>query len=316
IPLPLIALYQLMSHRITAGARELLSPDFLEARTLSLLGEQDWRVNWRTYLAAVHFNVPPGIALHVLNGGKIAQALESGDAQEVAARIAEEGFWSICDRVIWEHHTAWGAQPTLLANATRALEGPLAAVGAEQADNVWRELVGIAEAVEHWPPIDEPFSVGARLLMARMKTRGNPSYPVISERLIDAAADVRHLAGSSPDAVTSWYMGATAILRDVESDPRTAALASRLTAKLKNESWVNIQRTLWSHEADPAFMARFTPENEEEPDMVGRPKLGWDIAGELVTGGFAGDAVRFVQRMRDIYPQWPWSELIDEKLSW
>jgi len=122
IALPLLALYQLKQRDITPSARELLNPDFLESRTLNLLGEEDWRLNWRKYVAAAaHFNVPPDEALHVLNGDKIARALESGESQAVAGLIADEGFWQICDRVIWDLSPTWKQQAALLTNATRSL---------------------------------------------------------------------------------------------------------------------------------------------------------------------------------------------------
>jgi hypothetical protein len=252
IPLPLIALYQLMASKISPGARELMNDNFLEERTLSLLSKPEWRANWRTYLAAVHFNVPPTEALHVLNGERIAQTLEKGTREDVEARIAEQGFWSICDRVIWERHAEWRQQPMHLVHAIEMLREPLGTIDASRAEPVWTALASIADGVVEWPPLNQSTARAATSMLAYLKGRRQDTYASLATRLLSAATTPPSLSTRS-----AWYEGTKELFRYVDDDPDLHAHTRARLTNLPAADWLNLQTAMFAMHADPAFTVRF-----------------------------------------------------------
>jgi energy-coupling factor transporter ATP-binding protein EcfA2 len=303
IPLPLVALYQLTASNITAGASELMGDEFLEARTLSLLSKPEWRTNWRTYLAAVHFNVPPSEALHVLNGERIAQALEGGTPKDVQERIAEQGFWSICDRVIWERYDAWRQQPTLLVHAIEALREPLSTVGGAHAERVMNQLASIAEGVQEWPPLDRSSARGTALILAYLRGGRPDAYRRLVTRLLSAVTK----ALDHRDRVV-WYEGLRELLGDLDNDADLHEHTKSVLSSLPASDWFNLQITLFEVDAEPSFKSRF-PYQPQDVDVLAEL-----LSDALEKTDAAPHVLPFIATLRRSYPELPW-ESIASKLE-
>jgi tetratricopeptide (TPR) repeat protein len=275
IPLPLLALYLLRSKQVNGDSENLLKADGLQPRTLDLLDEDEWRAGWREYLGAIHFNVPRKDALHVLNSAKIALALESGDATSLQERIAEPGFWPVCEQVVYQKYGDWQAQPKLLASAVRSLNLPLPATEPDRSHAlaIRNSLQRIAVSIQAWKEIDENVAAAVPIVAGYMNP-ANPDRRGLCERVLAAAAIVPVIGTQSVSpaispAIESWVKGVRGLLQDSKMRATVPEKVSAFSVPVQDPAiWVQVSYLKVRDNADAALQVTFAGNRANLPEKL------------------------------------------------
>ena len=195
IPLGFQALYVLFEGEI--DEEKLISGELPNPKILDLLGEK--RDEWQKFLAALHFNVHPNKALHVLIGNEVREALISGDGERLKRLSNVPGFIEVVEDILDKMDLK--EQPDQIGKASLAL------VSVENVPtNIFQFLSEIVFQVSgNWDTLDERSCEGLVLLSERLD-EGN-GKKLVSHLLVS-------LSETKPpkEATDNWVRGVLKIL--------------------------------------------------------------------------------------------------------
>ena len=122
IPLSVQAAYVLFQGEQGEFVKRLQDGSLLHATVVGYLSHVDWQSGF----AALFYNLPPQKAMHVFLSGPIIETVEDG-SRGATARLAEiaardhDVFAVVCEAVVSENRTAWGADVKMAARACYVL---------------------------------------------------------------------------------------------------------------------------------------------------------------------------------------------------
>lgn len=277
ISLPRQALYTVIEKR------DVPIDDFLFDRAESLkvaqFGEIVQTEGLLADLAAIALNVEPKLAMQSILGPEIEAALTAGDAQRTQQLSEFEGFWLVCEDVVYRAIADWIADSAALANVVLAMPSPgnsaeaaawrilhdHALTGSMWTGDVKRSFEAIARLCASDPERFEPWSWIA--WSANLQRLLSESPIDLSENSIDLSKIPSHgrVEFSSDDDLLDWIKCAAAL---------QALWADR-----------NIQGLCLVDLPTPLFIdlaIRCTTLRENDPFTLVEPKQGFaDVAKEI-----------------------------------
>lgn len=200
VPLKFQVLYALYEDEI--NEEKLIEGKFTNQETfskvLNVLGED--REEWRRYLAALYFNVPPERAIHVLIGNRVEGALSGGNKEELRKLTGIVGIWEVVEDVLdrmdlREHPEQIGLACLALSDAPDA------------PNRLFLHLSGmLLRSIRNWDKLDERSCEGLVTLSKRLE--GERGEEIVGH-LLDSLAKTK-----PPEETTvDWVKGVLKIVK-------------------------------------------------------------------------------------------------------
>ena len=302
IPLPIQALYVLYQDRIENQEIDISDDNSIDLRIRRLIDEPEWQ----KYLAALHFNVSPEIAIQVLLERTVTGAFREGNTEELKQRQSIPGFLEVCELIIERNYMDWVRdQPSMIAGAALSLGG-LEQIEGPEWKQLWRSLRMAASDVKSWTDLDERMGKGIVTIVERC-TEADRS--ALSESL------VRSLSDSVPkpeveDAILDreiaqqWVKGTLPFVRKLHDIGQGELLERDFRVIGTARSYIEVMTVLSVDEDSENLATFYKPEKQGEDIVTG---LGYICSeGELKES--YSDAIELMLKFDDS-KKWPWDQL-------
>jgi hypothetical protein len=169
IPLVILGVYALYEKEIASDQNHVMGDNLIPAAVRRLLDGNDWakyhtedaRYSWREYLCAIHYNLEPDKAVHMLYGGSVSEGLRKAQISHILS-LAEQtsGIEPLIEHVVVTNAEIWAStDPSALTNAAWVLAN-IWPVEPTIWDEIWKTLGNWVKTVEKWDKINESIGDG------------------------------------------------------------------------------------------------------------------------------------------------------------
>lgn len=230
VPLEYQALYVLYKDSISQNLGRLQDSSILDKAVGASIIDPDWA----KYLAAAHFNVEPQLALELLLGQEIENALISSDAKRLQDLSKTVGFDSIVHNVVSEKAAStWAATPTLffdVAAQLSLLTAPLSLTG----QAMWNDMAKACLSIEKKLPASDDTPAGINAVIHNCN-----SYYL--ERVANKIREALSISGGDPTSEgwekfgQRWAAAVAALYTSLRSLPEGANIVKKIGKVLAGE---------------------------------------------------------------------------------
>jgi Cdc6-like AAA superfamily ATPase len=300
IKLPLQALYVVLSNRtwdLEEKLRAATDGELLGSIPLGLVGSE-----WRTALAAIHFNAPRDKALQLLLGTKTEKALLSGEPDKLKEFEKISGITQVIEDVVGGNAAEWAANETVsLALAARALSGSGLADDSSLIGS-WRMICDAARLVTSWTRISSEVGEGIVNILQHCKQEefAKKIADSLGKSNIESAKED---AEPEADNIKAWLPGVARVLKAIQSEfpnvlqnfsvPGSASTFIGVMSELENNSETREVAEFFAPSVAPKAVV------DELIKISSEEKFDEESANAILC-------------MLSTKSEWPWNKLVEQ----
>ena len=301
IPLPMQVLYTAYTDEATKFLNDPTQPIPFDDATSNLIAGTDWQKS----LAAIYFNVEEKKALQIWIDSKVAQALQTGNADSLREVKDVPGFLTVCQDIVQRNYIAWaGKDPAILAEATLCIDSLEKESSTLEFGKI-REWIreGIVR-VEKWQRLNTRIGQGiASIIKYFPEQQRKSAIEKVLKSISKPTLEVENAkeANVSAEVTKEWVAGASKILSSVRDSLGKEPITQHFRVPGGAALYIQIMLSV-CQSAEQDLMAHFSP-------SIGRKEIVAQLAKSCTDGKLDKNYARLFEVLRDMGGDWQWSEL-------
>ena len=301
IPLSMQALYVLVKDKLENRniSKLLFDSQFLKSNVKYLVKN----IDWRKYIAALHFNVDPNKAMQVLLTPKFGEAINSSQSDELK-EIKKDipGFADELHRYISDRILEWSETENNMITNTALVINELDDEKTPEFKLIWRGLKTGAEDC-NWDNIDEDVGKGIGILLDKCPDTDRDIFikSIIShiKQPETKVSEDEKKQGIDSNVIKKWVKGLVFIIKKIESFGFKNILEDELNIPGDSNFYIEVMK---NHHGEN-IIKYFKPSTEVS-DIIGK------LTNIVKEEKFDGDYAEAIYAMSEVKIQWEWDKLI------
>lgn len=294
IPLQSQALFAIYSDKIKNPQADLTNPELLDRRTLNLVDGTEWR----SHLAALHYNIDPKNAIQVLIGRDVEEFLGTGKSDGLLKYKDIAGFAEVVERVIEGNYEDWAVkEPAALALSGKCLGHASSQIPAISG-KVWDWLRTGTTKITAWKNLSSDVGVG---LVEIIKHVPEDRKPETTKAILAVLSKLQSGDETMPTQISAWLNALLPLIKHVHDTGGSAALEN-FQVQCSSISFIEALSLLADAATTDELRLLVKPANTPESIIN-------ELAQICSKGQLRENHVKAVNLLLKHPIKWPWSPL-------
>ncbi|MDO8806070.1 MAG: P-loop NTPase fold protein [Elusimicrobiota bacterium] len=294
IPLQSQALFAIYSDKISDPQLNLIGNEFLDRRILNLVDGSEWR----THLAALHYNVDPKNAIQVLIGREVEEALTSGKNDDLLKYKDIPGLIEVVEHTIGANCEDWAEkEPAALALSGLCLGRAIDALP-PTSSKLWKWLNKGLLKVVGWKNFSTDVGLG---VVEILKHCPKDDFAATAGTALKVFSKVSHPDETLTVAINSWLKAILPVVNYLQ-DNGERALFKGFRIQSSAVSYVEAITLLADEDVSMEVKTLFLP-NVETLTVIN------ELAQLVSAGKLRETHIKALKLLMQLPGEWPWNTL-------